>query len=125
MSQPIYVFNPLQINGVSFDAGDIIGHKDGKKLTPTKKAAEKGVTPGNLEPRLADGRCSLTNPLAEPTPDEDVPYADRTNKQLIAEVNERRKAGRNLEPESTKKADLIAALEADDEAHAGDDSPEY
>lgn len=41
--------------------------------------------------------------------DEDLSYDDMTQKELLAEVKRR-----GLEPDSTKKADLQAALEEDD-----------
>lgn len=73
-----------------------------EKLYTARIAAEKTDGPGK-EPETPNGR-------------NDDGYEDLTVKDLNAEIEARKAAGRTIEPEGEKKADLIKALRADDKA---------
>jgi len=126
----------LAIDGIRYDRGTVLGEvktpgQDG--VPPVVESTTDGVTRGHLDARIQTKFCvCLTQDeldqligTAEPDPDGSggndsggvvAPYTAKgiTQPMLLAEVNRRREAGRNVTIASEKKKDLIKALEADD-----------
>jgi hypothetical protein len=128
-SDQIVVAQPTRVNGLDLPLGHVVGAMTGGKPQPTKEAAETyGLTPGHIAPRLRDRtlarlgdlptKAKKTDAKADANPHdagEPPEYQQMKVDDLLAEINRRREAGRNVLPETNRKRDLIAALEADDE----------